>query len=184
MHTEVHIHGTVLVRLGVAQNEIEQALAPWLGYVDIESLAEAKSAHQDEPGIVFDKRRRMLEICWTGWVGRNFQRSLEAAFEALSPYSEEAAGVEVTYYQEDGRDEHGMVFVGPTAEAIQEVQRRYMLEDMKALLGRHFDDAEIGEVVGLVNQLFDRRFAQGAPVREAGVPERAFRSPSGKKHLH
>ena len=119
MHTEVHIHGTVLVRPGVAQNEIEQALAPWLSYVDIDSLAEAKSAHQDEPGIVFDKRRRMLEICWTGWVGRNFQRSLEAAFEALSPYSEEAAGVEVTYYQEDGRDEHGMVFVGPTAEAIQ-----------------------------------------------------------------
>ena len=119
MHTEVHIHGTVLVRPGVAQNEIEQALAPWLSYVDIDSLVEAKSAHQDEPGIVFDKRRRMLEICWTGWVGRNFQRSLEAAFEALSPYSEEAAGVEVTYYQEDGRDEHGMVFVGPTAEAIQ-----------------------------------------------------------------
>ena len=184
MHTEVHIHGTVMVRSGVSQVEIEQALAPWLSYVDIESLTEAKSAHQDEPGVVFDKRRRMLEICWTGWVGRNFQRSLEAAFEALSPYSEEAAGVEVTYYQEDGRDEHGMVFVGPTPESVQEIQRGYMLEDLKVLLGRHFGDAEISEVLGLVNQLFDRRFAQGAPVREAGTPERAFRSPAGKKHLH
>ena len=184
MHTEVHIHGNVLLRAGVAQNEIEQALAPWLSYVDIESLAEAKSAHQDEPGIVFDKRRRMLEICWTGWVGRNFQRSLEAAFEALSPYSEEAAGVEVTYYQEDGRDEYGMVFVGPSAESIQDMQRRYMLEDLQALLGRHFSDAEIGEVVGLVNQLFDRRFAQGTPARETGTTERAVRVPGGKKHLH
>ena len=184
MHTEVHVHGNVLVRPGVAQNEIEQALSPWLSYVDIENLAEAKSAQQDEPGIVFDKRRRMLEICWTGWVGRNFQRSLEAAFEALSPYSEEAAGVEVTYYQEDGRDEHGMVFVGPTTESIQEVQRRYMVEDLQALLARHFVDAEIGEVVGLVNQLFDRRFAQGAPAKEAGAPERSVRVPSSKKHLH
>lgn len=184
MHTEVHIHGTVMVRSGVTQNELEQALAPWLSYVDIDSLAEAKSAHQDEPGVVFDKRRRMLEICWTGWVGRNFQRALEAAFEALSPYSEEAAGVEITYYHEDGRDEHGMVFVGPTSDAIQDAQRRTMVEDLKALLGRHFGEAEIGEVVGLVNQLFDRRWAEGAPSREAGVPEHAPRSPAGKKHLH
>lgn len=184
MHTEVHIHGTVMVRPGVTQNELEQALAPWLSYVDIESLVEAKSAHQDEPGVVFDKRRRVLEICWTGWVGRNFQRALEAAFEALSPYSEEAAGVEVTYYQEDGRDEHGMVFVGPTSEAIQETQRRYMLEDLKVLLGRHFGEAEISEVAGLVNQLFDRRWAEGAPPREAGVAERPSRPAAGKKHLH
>jgi len=184
MHTEVHIHGAVPVRPGVTQSELEQALAPWLGYVDIESLAEAKSAHQDEPGIVFDKRRRVLEICWTGWVGRNFQRALESACEALSPYSEEAAGMEVTYYHEDGRDEHGMVFVGPTADSIQEAQRRYMIEDLQALLGRHFGDAEIGEVVGLVNQLFDRRWAEGAPAREAGVQERMPRPHAGKKHLH
>jgi len=77
-------------------------------------------------------------------------------------------------------------FVGPTAESIQEVQRRYMVEDMQALLARHFGDAEISEVVGLVNQLFDRRFAQGAPAasKEAGTTERAVRVPSSKKHLH
>ncbi len=184
MHTEVHIHGTVLVRPGVTQNELEQAIAPWLSYVDIESLAEAKSAHQDEPGIVFDKRRRVLEICWTGWGGRIFQRALEAAFDALSPYSEEAAGVEVTYYHEDGRDERGMVFVGPTSDAIQEAQRRYMAEDLKALLARHFDEAAIGEVVGLVNQLFDRRWSEGAPARETDIPERVARPHAGKKHLH
>ena len=77
-----------------------------------------------------------------------------------------------------------MVFVGPTPESVQEVQRGYMLEDLKGLLGRHFGDTEIGEVIGLVNQLFDRRFAQGTPVRETGASERAFRSPAGKKHLH
>ena len=183
MHTEVHVHGTVPLRSGAAQTELEQALAPWLEYVDIENLSEARSANQDEPGVVFDKRRRVLEICWTGWVGRNFQRALDAAFEALSPYAEEAAGVEVTYYHEDGRDERGMAFVGPTPASILDAQRRAMNEDLTALLSRHFGEAEIGEVVGLVNQLFDRRWAEGAPTREADVSERMPRNP-GKRHLH
>src|SRR6266571_4157117 len=114
MHTEVHVHGTVLLKSGVSQTDIELALRHWFDYVDVDGLADARSAHQDEPGIVFDRRRRSLDICWTGYVGRNFQHSLEGAFESLSPYSEEAAAVEVSYYQEDGQDEHSWVFVGPT----------------------------------------------------------------------
>jgi hypothetical protein len=184
MHTEVHVHGTVALKGGVTQSDVDQALGSWLAYVDIENLTEARSAHQDEPGIVFDRRRRVLEICWTGWVGRNFQKALEAAFEALCALSEEAAGVEVTYYHEDGRDEHGMVFVGPASEMIEAVQRRYMIEDIQALLGRHFGDAEIGEVVGLVNQLFDRRWAERGAEPSTGTTERPQRSSYGKRHLH
>lgn len=183
MHTEVHVHGTVTLKSGVTQNDLEQALNPWLGYVDIESLAEARSAHQDEPGIVYDRRRRILEICWTGWVGRNFQKALEGAFEALCPFTEEAAGVEVTYYHEDGRDEHGMVFVGPNTDAIEMAQRRYMIEDMQALLGRHFGENEISEVIGLINQLFDRRYAERGATPSTGTTEVPQRSP-GKRHLH
>jgi len=173
MHTEVHVHGTVSLRNGVSQSDLEAALSSWLNYVDIESLTEARSANQDEPGIVFDRRRRTLEICWTGWVGRNFQ----------CPYAEEAAGVEVTYYQEDGRDEHGVVFVGPSQETIEATQRRYMIEDLHALLARHFNDTEIGEVVGLVNQLFDRRWSERGAAPSTGTVERPQRSP-GKRHLH
>lgn len=183
MHTEVHVHGAVSLKSGVTQSELEQALSAWLSYVDIESLSEARSAHQDEPGIVFDRRRRVLEFCWTGWVGRNFQKALEAAFEALCPFSEDAAGVEVTYYHEDGRDERGMVFVGPSSESIEAAQRRYMIEDLQALLGRHFSDAEIGEVVGLVNQLFDRRWTERGAEPVTGTAERPQRVP-GKRHLH
>ena len=192
MHTEVHVHGNVLVLEGASQQELEQALTPWLSYVDIESLSDAKSAQQDEPGIVFDRRRRMLEICWTGWVGRNFQKALETAFEALCPYTEEACGIEVTYYHDDGRDEHGMVFVGPSLEAVQDMQRNFMVEDVSALLSRHFNDAEIGEVVGLVNQLFDRRIAAGPGGTDPqGEEADGLRSASSrahraniKKHLH
>jgi hypothetical protein len=180
MHTEVHVHGTVLLRNGVSQTDIELALRAWFDYVDVDGLADARSAHQDEPGIAFDRRRRALEICWTGYVGRNFQQSLEGAFESLSPYSEEAAAVEVSYYHEDGQDEHSWVFVGPTPESIRDMQRRRMIDDLSALLNRHFGDAEIGEVTALVNQLFARRAAEGPQDRTQ------IRSPgaSGKKHLH
>jgi len=183
MHTEVHVHGTISLKSSATQAQVEQSLAPWLTYVDIESLAEARSAHQDEPGIVFDRRKRSLEICWTGWVGRNFQKAVETAFEALCPYTEEAAALEVSYYHEDGRDERGMVFVGPSVESIEAMQRSYMLEDIQALLGRHFSDAEIGEVTGLVNQLFDRRWVERGAEPVTGSSERPQRS-SGKRHLH
>ena len=180
MHTEVHVHGTVLLRNGVSQTDIELALRAWFDYVDVDGLADARSAHQDEPGIAFDRRRRALEICWTGYVGRNFQHSLEGAFGSLSPYSEEAAAVEVSYYHEDGQDEHSWVFVGPSPESIRDMQRRRMIDDLSALLGRHFGDAEIGEVTALVNQLFARHATEGPQDRTQTRSTGA----SGKKHLH
>jgi hypothetical protein len=180
MHTEVHVHGTVLLKSGAGQAEIELALRPWLDYVDVDGLADARSAHQDEPGIVFDRRRRSLDICWTGFVGRNFQNSLEGAFESLSPYSEEAAAVEVSYYHEDNQDEHSWVFVGPTPESIRDMQRRRMIDDVSVLLGRHFGDAEIGEVTALVNQLFVRRASEGPQDRT----QPRLTGAAGKKHLH
>src|SRR5258708_8982956 len=137
MHAEVHVDGMVLLKNGVSQTDIELALRQWFDYVDVDGLADARSAHQDEPGIVFDRRRRSLDICWTGYVGRNFQHSLEGAFESLSPYSEEAAAVEVSYYQEDGQDGHSWGFVGPTPESIPDMQKRRMCTNHSALLSRH-----------------------------------------------
>jgi len=181
MHIEVHVHGTVLLKSGASQAEIEQALRPWFDYVDVDGLADARSAHQDEPGVVYDRRRRALDICWTGYVGRNFQNSLESAFQSLSSYSEEATAVEVSYYhEEDGQDEHGWVFVGPTPESILEMQRRRMVEDVSLLLSRHFGEAETGEVVALVNQIFARR---GIEAPQDRMPERIARN-SGKRRLH
>ncbi|HMH19502.1 MAG TPA: DUF6806 family protein, partial [Burkholderiales bacterium] len=93
---------------------------------------------------------------------------------------EEAAAVEVSYYHEDGQDEHSWVFVGPTPESIRDMQRRRMIDDLSALLGRHFGDAEIGEVTALVNQVFARRTAEGPQDRTQTRSTGA----SGKKHLH
>ena len=42
MHTEVHVHGVVALKAGVTQAEVEQALRPWLDYVDLDGLADAR----------------------------------------------------------------------------------------------------------------------------------------------
>ena len=140
MRMEVHVHGTVLLRAGTTTSQIEEAMRPWLEYIDEDNLADAKSVHPDEPGVVFDKRRRVLEVCWTGDVGRSFHQIVSGALASLNPFSEEAAAFEVSYYLEDGQDEFSMVFVGPTPETIYEAQRRRMIEDVQNLLSRQFTE--------------------------------------------
>ena len=183
MRTEVHVHGAVPLRHGVTQTQIEAALRPWLDYIDEDSLADARSAYEDEPGISFDNKERVLEMCWTGDVGRNFREHIESALQSLNPYTERAAEVEVTYYHEDGQDEYGVVFVGPTAESIHEAQRLAMIEDVTHLLARQFGDAEIAQVVAVVNQLFSRGPAT-ADVREAMPTFQSALSPSSRRRLH
>ena len=188
MHTEVHVHGVVPLKGGVTQAEVEQALRAWLEYVDLDGLADARSANQDEPGIVFDRRRRVLDICWTGWVGRNFQLALETSFQSMCAYAEEAAAVEVSFYHDDGRDERTLVFVGPSQDSIQEAQRRGMLDDVSQLLARHFTEGEISEVLQSVHQMFERRWSSNEAAQGGGAARPAVagtvRATSAKKHLH
>jgi len=88
----------------------------------------------------------------------------------------------VTYYHDDGQDEFGVVFVGPTPEAIHEAQRHAMIEDVSHILARQFGDSEIGEVVALLNQLFQRT----APAAGAGRPQATAPAlaPSSRRRLH
>lgn len=180
MHTEVHVHGDVPLRRGVSAQDIETALRGWLDYVDVDSLAEATSAREDEPGVNLDLRRRVLQICWTGYVGRNFHRAIEESLSALCEYSESTTEVEITYYHEDGRDEFGVVFVGPTPQAIEQAKRKRMLDDVTTLLGRQFGDSDVREVVGVIEKLFEK---QGT---SSGGTASSFRGPipGGTKHLH
>ena len=185
MRMEAHIHGTVLLRAGTTTTQIEEALRPWLEYIDEDNMADAKSVHPDEPGLVFDRRRRVLEVCWTGDVGRSFHKTVADALAALSPFSEEATAFEVSYYLEDGKDEFSLVFVGPTQDAILEAQRGLMLEDVRNLLSRQFSDPEIAQVVALVNQLFERNVKSGTSNTQTSTsPSEPMPMPAGRKHLH
>lgn len=183
MRVEVHVHGNILLRAGVNVEQMESAMRPLLDYIDEDSLADVRSIHPDEPGIVFDRNRRVMEICWTGDVGRSFRQLLSEALDAMNAYSEDAAPVDITYYHEDGRDEYDVIFVGPTKETIDKARRERMMEDLQHVLARDFDEVEITQVLNLVNQMFDRRWESDGGIRE-GTSADARPSPMRRKQLH
>src|SRR6476646_5115306 len=159
MRLEVHVHADIPILEGVSKRQLEQAFAPLLEYLDADGLSDVKSLEPDEPGIRYDEKDLLLYLCWTGEVG-------------------------VTTYLENGEQESKLLFVGPTVQAIHEAQRRCMVEDVAAILGRQFDKAAVSQVTALVNELFDRDWKEKASQEKK--PERAFETytrPS-RKNLH
>jgi hypothetical protein len=184
MRMEVHVHADIPVLEGVSKKQIEQALAPWLEYLDADGLADVKSLEPEEPGLKFDEKDLLLFVCWTGEIGRSFHVALDQALENLGPLCYEAVEIELTLYLPNGDQEQKLLFVGPTAQAIHEAQRRCMVEDVAALLERQFDKSKSAEVLALVNELFDRDWKEKAA--QPKKPERAFETytrPS-RKNLH
>ena len=184
MRHEVHLHADIPILEGVSRRQIEQAFAPLLEYLDADGLADVKSLEPDEPGFKFDEKELILYVCWTGEIGRSFHGALEAALEAIGPYCYEAVEVDLTLYHDNGEQESKLLFVGPTARAIHEAQRRCMIEDVAAILARQFGKGELAEVTALLNQMFDRDWKEKAA--QDKKPERAFENytrPS-RKNLH
>lgn len=184
MRHEVHVHADIPIIEGVSRRQIEQALAPWLEYLDADGLSDVKSLEPDEPGLKYDDKELILYVCWTGEIGRSFHPALEQALENLGPYCYEAVEVDLTEYQDNGEQEGKLLFVGPTPRAIHEAQRRCTLEDVAAILGRQFAKEEIARVAAVVNQLYDEDWK--AKEAQPKKPERAFETytrPS-RKNLH
>jgi len=184
MRHEVHLHADIPILEGVSKRQLEQAFAPLLEYLDADGLGDVKSLEPDEPGIKYDEKELLLTVCWTGEIGRSFHPALEAALDSLGPFCYEAVEVDLTLYHDNGEQESKLLFVGPTAHAIHEAQRRCMIEDMAAVLGRQFGKEEVAQVSALVNELFDRDWKEKAS--QPKKPERAFETytrPS-RKNLH
>ena len=184
MRHEVHVHADIPILEGVSRRQVEQALGPWLEYLDADGLSDVKSLEPDEPGLKYDEKELILYICWTGEIGRSFHPALEQALENLGPYCYEAVEIDLTEYHDNGEQEGKLLFVGPTAQAIHEAQRRCMVEDLDAILGRQFDKEQVAQVTALVNRLFDEDWKEKASKQKK--PERAFETytrPS-RKNLH
>ena len=184
MRLEVHVHADIPILEGVSKRQLEQAFAPLLEYLDADGLSDVKSLEPDESGIRYDEKDLILFVCWTGEIGRSFHGALEATLENLGPYCYEAVEVDVTTYLENGEQESKLLFVGPTAQAIHEAQRRCMIEDVAAILGRQFEKNDVAQVTALVNEMFDRDWKEKASQQKK--PERAFETyvrPS-RKNLH
>ena len=80
---------------------------------------------------------------------------------------------------DESRDDFVMLFVGPTPAAIMLAQRDLLVEDVIALMERHFDGAELGGVVGEIDKLFSQRFDALVNSLELGKPPRG---PGGSGH--
>lgn len=187
MRLEVHVHGYLELVEGVSKRQVEHALRPLLNYLDVEHLDELKSLEPDQPGFVFGDRNYTLEMCCTLDVGRNFFNTLEQAMQALGKLVENAAAIELISYHEDGQDESQLMFVGQSPEAILDAQRRYMLQDVSALLSRHFKQEAVDEVLALVSDLFGREQkaeGQQTVVREEEHPSLQMPDLPGRHRLH
>jgi hypothetical protein len=184
MRTEVHVHGSIFLCKGVRLKQVEQALRPWLEYLDVETLADAHSLEREEPGIAFDPRERTINICWTGEVGRSFQERLGNAFQNIGPLTEYASEVEVTYYPDHGDDEFYQVFVGPSPEAIHEFRRQCVMEDATQLLSRHLGKAEVDQVANLISELFGKNMPERQPAPEQSGSSTVIPLHPRGKHLH
>jgi hypothetical protein len=181
---EVHVHGSAFLCKGVRLSQVEEALRPWLSYLDADTIADAASLEREEPGIVFDARERTLNICWTGDVGRSFHQRLTEAFQNLGPLTEYASEIEVTYYPEHGDDEFYQIFVGPTPEAIHEFRRQCVIEDVTSLLSRHLGKQEVSQVAALVSQMFDMQLAAKHVGSEQPSSSTVIPLHPRGKHLH
>ena len=184
MRMEVHVHGTAFLCKGVHLTQVEHALRPWLEYLEIDAIAKAQSLEREEPGIRFDAKEQALDICWTGEVGRSFQIRLKEALQALGPLTEYASEVTVTHYHDNGREEFHQIFIGPSAEAIHEIRRQCVEEDLDSLLSPHFDKSRVDRVTAMVNQMFDDDWKSRPTVEEQTVSAPVLQPHPRNRHLH
>jgi len=167
---EIHVHGDVALRSDVGFDQIQEALKPLWKYAGAKLLADgAASSYEEEPGIRFEPKDHMLQMCWTVAGDEDFRQALDEMCMALNELSERGAAIEVTFYDtdfdeeegdpdEESRDDFVMLFVGPNPAAIMQVQRDLLVEDVVNLMERHFDGAELGGVVAEIDRLFSDRF--------------------------
>ena len=83
-----------------------------------------------------------------------------------------------------GKEEFQQVFIGPSAEAIHEIRRQCVEEDLVGLLSAHFDKGRVDQVVGTVNQMFDDEW-KSRPASDKEVSAAPALSPHPRnRHLH
>ncbi|MCX7814083.1 MAG: hypothetical protein N2256_01140 [Tepidimonas ignava] len=195
---EIHVHGDVPLRDDVDFPQIQEALRPLWQYVGARSLVDAATSnYEEEPGIRFDPKAHLLQMCWTIEGDDDFRLAIEEACMGLNEISAMGAAIEVSFYDlefdEDeaepgtqARDDFLMCFVGPTPAAIMQVQRDMLVHDVVQLMERHFDASELGGVIQAIDQLFANRFDAMVNSLQLGKPPRGggHGGPRKPRHLH
>jgi hypothetical protein len=181
---EIHVHGEVPLRDDVAFSQLQDALRPLWKYAGAKNLADgAASVYEEEPGILFETKEKLLRLCWTVEGDEDFRHALDEMCMNLNELATAGAGIEVSFYDNDydeedesagreSRDDFVMLFVGPTPAAIMQAQRDMLVEDVVALMERHFDGSQLSGVVGEIDKLFSQRYDALVNSLEIGRPPR------------
>jgi len=202
---EIHVHGDVPLRPDVVLANVQEALRPLWTYAGAKSLAAgARSSYEEEPGIRFNVKEHMLQMCWTVPGDEDFRQVMEEACMGLNEIAATGAPIEVSFYdtaydeseedegaQDESRDDFMMCFVGPTPAAILQVQRDMLVRDVAHLMERHFEASELDPVVQAIDQLFTNRFDAlvnsmqlGRPPRGSGGGASGHGGGRKPRHLH
>jgi hypothetical protein len=199
---EIHVHGDIPLRDGVDYPLIQEALKPLWQYTGAKTLVEAApSFYEDEPGIRFDAKEQLLQLCWTVEGDEDFRHALDEVCMSLNEIAAAGAALEVSFYDiefdeeeaapgTEARDDFLLLFVGPSPAAIMQVQRDLLVQDVVHLMERHFDGSELGGVVAEIDKLFTGRFDALISSMQLGRPPRGGSGPGGHggprkpRHLH
>ena len=185
---EIHVHGDVPLRADVSFAQLQDALKPLWSYAGAKSLAKgAVSAYEEEPGIRMDEKEHVLHMCWTVAADEDFRSSLEEMCMNLNELAASGAAIEISIYdtefdeddEDDGkesRDDFLMLFVGPTPGDIMQVQRDMLIDDVVAVMERHFDKSDLEPITAEIDKLFTTRF--NAMIDSLTIP-RTLRGSSG-----
>ena len=191
---EIHVHGQVVVRADVTFEQLQEALKPLWAYAGARSLTDgASSSYDEEPGIQFNAKEHVLQMCWTVSGDEDFRQALDDMCMGLNELAEQGAAIEVTFYDAEfdeeeeapgtqSRDDFVMLFVGPNPAAIMQVQRDLLVQDVINMMERHFDGAELGGVVQEIDKLFSQRFEALVSSLELGKPPRGGSGGSASGH--
>jgi uncharacterized protein (DUF2267 family) len=167
---EIHVHGEVSLREDVTYAQLQDALKPLWSYAGAASMAKgALSSYEEEPGIRVDDKAHLLNICWTVPAGEDFRSNLDEMCMNLNELASAGSAIEISIYdvefddededeEKESRDDFLMLFVGPTPGDIMQVQRDMLIEDVTAVMERHFEKEEMGDVVTEIDKMFTKRF--------------------------
>jgi uncharacterized protein (DUF2267 family) len=167
---EIHVHGDVPLRADVTFAQLQDALKPLWSYAGASSLAKgAASSYEEEPGIRVDDKEHVLHMCWTVAADEDFRSCLDEMCMNLNELASSGASIEISIYDtefddeeeddsKESRDDFVMLFVGPTPGDIMQVQRDMLIDDVMAVMERHFEKEEMGAVVQEIDKMFTKRF--------------------------
>jgi uncharacterized protein (DUF2267 family) len=167
---EIHVHGEVPLRADVSFAQLQDALKPLWSYAGASSLAKgAASSYEEEPGIRVDDKEHVLHMCWTVAADEDFRSCLDEMCMNLNELASAGASIEISIYDtefdeededdsKESRDDFLMLFVGPTPGDIMQVQRDMLIDDVMAVMERHFEKEEMGAVVQEIDKMFTKRF--------------------------